>query len=93
MNLMLRPNPGTRCTEGLVDYRAGLDVSGKVNPLSVPAIETRFLGSQPPSLFTAPTALFTIPYIRVNILQTVALLSIVDLKSGLLKERLVCRDI
>jgi len=45
------------------------------------------------NLFTTPTALFTILYIRVNILQTIGLLSVVTLKFHIVKERLVCGHI
>jgi len=47
VNIMSRPVPGTRCAEGLVDYRACLNVSGKINRLPLPVFEIRFLGSQP----------------------------------------------
>jgi hypothetical protein len=56
-------------------------------------IRNKIPGSSALSLFTTPTALFTILYIRFSILQTIALLSVVALKLGVVKEWLVCRDI
>jgi hypothetical protein len=93
VNVMSRSIPATRLHRGLdvLQIRSGRFGEDKTfaragNRNKVPG----FLGL---SLLTAPTALFTILYIRVKILQTIALLSVVTLESGVLKERLVCGDI
>jgi hypothetical protein len=89
---MSGPLPSSRCTEDLMDYRAGLEVSRKKNfsPCRYSKQDPLVVNPKP-NHYTDCAVYGSV--IRVNILQIMALPCVVALKFGIVKEWLVCRDV